>query len=63
MADGASPAPVEVTEGRLRARTTEDKRPLGGLSDKERGLKAASAVLAGELSPARAQDLYMVTDG
>ena len=61
MASSASPAPVGVVEGRLRARTTEGKRSLGELSDKERGLKAASAVLAGELSLARAMDLYMVS--
>ena len=45
----------------LRTRCTEDKRPLGQLSNKIRGSRAAEEYIDGTLSAAEAQSKYLVT--
>ena len=45
----------------LRTRCTEDKRPLGQLSNKIRGSRAAKEYVDGTLSAAEAQSKYLVT--
>ena len=51
---------TEVSTGRLRARATADKRPMAGLPNKERGLRAATEVLNGTMSVPVAMESYLV---
>ena len=54
-------APVSSGGRSLRTRCTEDKRPLGQLSNKIRGSRAAKEYVDGTLSAAEAQSKYLVT--
>ena len=52
---------AEVSAGRLRARATADKRPMASLTNKERGLRAATEVLNGTMSVPIAMESYLFT--
>ena len=50
----------EHVESRLRARATPGSRPLGQLTNRQRGLRAANEVIKGTISPRSAQAEYGV---
>ena len=54
----ALPAVPAVEESRLRTRTTSGKQSMAAIPSKERGVQAASAVLAGRLDKASAMQEY-----
>ena len=49
-----------ASEYGLRARVKDDNRPIGQLTDKQRGMRAAFEVLKGTLSPRSAKIKYLV---
>ena len=59
-ANGDTMTDTTASEYGLRARVEPDNRPLGLLSDRQRGMRAAFEVLKGNISPRSAKSKYLV---
>ena len=59
-ANGDTMTDTTASEYGLRARVEPDNRPIGQLSDRQRGMRAAFEVLKGAISPRSAKNKYQV---